>query len=384
MTSGDQKDKYYELIQNASFISTVYNEEKSIAVFLKSFFEQSHLPEEIILVDGGSKDNTVDIVRDFFLRKINDDFGLETIEIFDDYCGLKPEEGVELIGSYQILVNNGKKGNYVRLSVRLLRKKNANISEGRNIAIKNAGNEIICASDAGCILDKNWIYEITKYVILNCNGEGSSLKYDVAGGYSRPITITFMEKVLSMSIMPQLKEVKAEKFMPSSRNISFKKSVWNKAGGYPENMDYGEDMKFNFNLKEAGYEIKFNPDAVVYWKMRENIILIFKQFFRYAKGDARGKMYTYRHTIRFLSVLIFAVILSVSVVFSPWILLIYLPFFAGYVYRPYSRLGSTFKHVKNHTGRLFIKIAAIISVPVMLIYIDMAKMSGYIYGLVKK
>ncbi|MCL5070004.1 MAG: glycosyltransferase [Actinobacteria bacterium] len=381
--SGDQRDKYYELMQNVSFISTVYNEEKSIAVFLKSFFEQSYLPEEIIFVDGGSKDNTVNILRDFFSRKIKNDFGLGTIETDESCYELKPEENVSLIGSYKVLVNQKKNRNDRELSVRLLQKINANISEGRNIAIKNARNEIICASDAGCVLDKNWVYEITKYILPNHNEEANLLKYDVAGGYSRPITTTFLEKILSMSVMPKLKEIKARKFMPSSRNISFKKSAWDNVGGYPENMDYGEDMKFNFNLKEAGYEIKFNPDAVVYWKMRENIILIFKQFFRYAKGDARGKMYTYRHIVRFLSAFAFAAVLSASVIFSPWFLFIYLPFFAGYVYKPYSRLGSTFIHVKNHAGRFFIKIAAIIFAPMMLAYIDMAKISGYIYGLVK-
>ena len=43
--------------------------------------------------------------------------------------------------------------------------------------------------------------------------------------------------------------------MPSSRNISFKKKTWQRVKGYPENIDYGEDMKFNFNLKKQGFKI---------------------------------------------------------------------------------------------------------------------------------
>src|SRR5665647_3599553 len=83
-----------------------------------------------------------------------------------------------------------------------------------------------------------------------------------------------------------------------------------KRQGYPENMDYGEDMKFNFNLKEKGYKILFNPNAIVFWRMRENLSQVFKQFFRYAKGDARGKMYLHRHLIRFSSLIDFLIVLT--------------------------------------------------------------------------
>jgi len=172
--------------------------------------------------------------------------------------------------------------------------------------------------------------------------------------------------------------------MPSSRNLGFRKSAWAKVGGYPESMDYGEDMKFNFNLKEKGYKILFNPDAIVLWRMRENLSQIFKQFFRYAKGDARGKMYFHRHLIRFLSAAGFLIVISLSAIFSPWFLFMLAPVFVFYVLRPFSRLNVTFRHIKKNTGRFFLKTAALFAAPMMLIYIDIAKMSGFIYGLVKK
>lgn len=381
------EEKRYRFIKNVSFISTVFNEEKTIAGFLKSFFEQGYLPEEMIFVDGGSKDRTADILRDFFLNKIKSDFGLKSSENSNDNFKLNTESSVKLINSFEVKFCGENNENSFKLSVKLLQKNNTGISEGRNIAIRNANCEIICASDAGCVLDKNWVYEITKFILSNIkaeNNENTAMVYDVAGGYSRPIAISFMEKILSMCIMPQLKEIKPEKFMPSSRNISFRKSAWEKAGCYPENLDYGEDMKFNFNLKNEGYNIRFNPDAVVFWRMRENIVLVFKQFFRYAKGDAKGGMYPCRHLIRFLSVFDFAVVLAISIIFSPWFLLLYVPFFAAYVFKPFSRVNITFKHQKNSIDRFFVKIAALFFAPAMLIYIDIAKMAGYIFGLVKR
>ena len=387
------KEKKYKLIPGTCFISTIYNEEKSLPAFLKSFFEQDYLPEEMIFVDGGSTDETIDTLRKFFLNKVISDFGLETLENSDYSTTRNVEGGAEICGSYEVSFYSDNSENRCKVDVLLLHKKNAKISEGRNIAIKNSRAKIICASDAGCILDKKWIFEITRFLQINNSsgrdnesvpGETDSRTSDIAGGYSKPVALSFLEKILSMCIMPQLKEINTASFMPSSRNLGFKKYAWAKAGGYPENMDYGEDMKFNFNLKEKGYKILFNPDAIVFWRMRENLSQVFKQFFRYAKGDARGKMYLHRHLIRFSSFIDFLIVIALSIIFSPWFLFILAPVFVFYVFRPFSRLNVTFCHVKKNTDRFFLKTAAFFIAPVMLIYIDIAKMSGFIYGLVKK
>ncbi|MHB1345991.1 MAG: glycosyltransferase [Candidatus Humimicrobiaceae bacterium] len=379
------KEKRYKLIYNTAFISTIFNEEKSLPAFLKSFFEQDYLPAEMIFVDGGSSDRTMDILKNFFQQKTSDDFGLKSSNKNDPSCVPGNDGNAEICGCYEIDFYSKDK-NLFKTDVLLLSKKNTGISEGRNIAIKNSKSEIICASDAGCIFDKNWIFEITRFLSGNSGSENTAINKtnDVAGGYSKPIAISFMEKILSMCIMPQLKEINAKNFMPSSRNIGFKKSAWIKVGGYPENMDFGEDMKFNFNLKENGYDILFNPKAVVFWRMRENLNQVFKQFFRYAKGDAIGRMYLNRHLIRFSTIFDFIIIVLISIFFSPWFLLVLVPFFIFYVFKPFSRLNATFSHLKNGADRFFVKIAALAICPLMLVYIDIAKMSGFIYGLVKK
>jgi len=381
------KVKKYKQIPGVGFISTIFNEEKSIHAFLRSFFEQEYLPEEMVFVDGGSSDKTIDILNQFFTDKTLIDLGLESHENSDSLSSRKAQGDAEICGSYEIEYSPDNSENKCKVDVLVLCKKNAGISEGRNIAIKNSRMEILCASDAGCVLDKKWLFEITRFLQTNNSlgmNEGDKRIYDVAGGYSRPVALSFLEKLLSMCMMPQLKEINKERFMPSSRNLGFKKTAWAKTGGYPENLDYGEDMKFNFNLKEKGYKILFNPDAVVFWRMRENLNLVFKQFFRYAKGDARGKMYLHRHLIRFSSFIDFLVVTAISIIFSPWFLLILVPAFIFYVLRPFSRLNTTFCHIKKNADRFFVKTAAVFLAPALLVYIDLAKMTGYIYGMVKK
>jgi len=352
------KDKKRTILSNVSFITTIFNEEENIEAFLKSLMEQTCLPHEIIMVEGGSKDKTFDIAQDFFKKR-----------------ALRKNNGFKTILNGRRSKIKESKNNTPAISVRLIKDTGANISQGRNNAIKNTTGEIICVSDAGCILDKNWLKEITAF-----HSDNSCI---VIGGLNLPFCRNFLQKCLAACIMPSEKEIKAKEYMPSSRNISFKKKIWADAGGYPEDMDYGEDMKFNFNVRTAGYRIRFNPGAVVYWKMRENNLQVFRQFFRYAKGDASGRMYPKRHIIRFTSFAVFIIILLGIFYLSKWILVILIPLFGAYVFKPYRRLikNSNFMGSCRLTGAgIFLSI---LFIPLLLLQIDFSKMCGYLYGLLR-
>jgi cellulose synthase/poly-beta-1,6-N-acetylglucosamine synthase-like glycosyltransferase len=188
-------------------------------------------------------------------------------------------------------------------------------------------------------------------------------------------------------VLPVKSEINESKYMPSSRNISFAKDAWEKAGGYPQNMDFGEDMRFNFNLKALGYRIKFNPDALVYWNLRNSLAAIFRQFFRYAKGDAVGRMYSHRHLIRFASVFLFAAFVIAGALISPWFFLAILFMFAVLIYRPYFRIKYFLNNknccifAENKKTLLSTWIKIIPCIPLMMPCIETAKLAGYVYGL---
>ncbi len=48
-----------------SVIVTVYNERDSIGRLLASLAEQTRLPDEVVICDGGSNDGTVDVIHDY-------------------------------------------------------------------------------------------------------------------------------------------------------------------------------------------------------------------------------------------------------------------------------------------------------------------------------
>ena len=105
-----------------SFITTVFNEEKTINKFLDSLISQSKLPTEIIIVDGKSNDETIQRIKKYASK-------------------FKKKRVV-----FTLVIKKG------------------NRSIGRNEAIKNATGDLIVCSDAGNILDRNWIKNITKTV----------------------------------------------------------------------------------------------------------------------------------------------------------------------------------------------------------------------------
>lgn len=356
-----KSSKNKEVLSGVSFITTIFNEQDSIRSFLESLFCQGKMPSEIVVVDGGSTDKTFEVITRLFKEKVRDmDLSVESTSNNGKRHWLKT--GVE------------KKA--LPIKVKLIQKMGANIPAGRNVAIKNSTGEIICISDAGCRLDGNWLEQITRYYRKDST--------DIVGGMNRPLCRNFLQKCLAACIMPAAREINEENYMPSSRNLSFRRNVWAEAGGYPEYMDHGEDMKFNFKLKDKGNTVKFNPGAIVYWEMREGFVQIFQQFFRYAKGDAIGRMYFFRHFVRFASVFIFLAIIFASLYFNMWILAFFIPLLTAYVFKPYRRLFYSYREPESCRFHGFGKLFSVIFIPILLFYIDLAKICGYIYGLFKR
>lgn len=237
-----------------SFIATVYNEEATVERLLQSLFCQSKFPDEIIIVDGGSTDNTV-----------------------------------AEISSFQFPVFNA------RAKIKLIFKK-GNRSVGRNEAIKNANNEIIACSDAGCILDKDWMKNIIKPF--------ASSEVDVVAGYYKGIAKTVFQKCLIPYVLVMPDKVNAGNFLPASRSMAFRKSIWEKVGGFDEKYSHNEDYAFAHKLKKNGAHIVFKKNAIANWIPRNNFKDSFRMFFRFAKGDAQSHIFRPKVMMIFLRYLI--------------------------------------------------------------------------------
>lgn len=310
-----------------SFVTTVLNEEASIKEFLVSLLIQAKIPDEIIIVDGGSSDSTVAKIQNFILR---------------------------LRSGQKFQISNFK-----------LIKKRGNRSVGRNEGIKNAKGDIIAVSDVGCVLGRDWLKNITEPF--------SESSIDVVSGYYKPIINNVFEKCLSTYTCVMEDKINENNFLPSSRSIAFKKAAWKKVGGYPQDLNTCEDLVFAKKLKKAGFKFKLRQDAIVSWTQKENLGQAFIQFFNYAKGDGQARYF--RKQTPFLLLRYVAAFLMLFLAFfysSKTILNIFIFLFAFYIL--WSILKN-YKYVK--------KLRAIIYLPTLQLVSDVAVICGTSLGLMR-
>lgn len=225
-----------------TLISTVFNCVDRVAPFLASLQGQTRLPDEVVIVDGGSSDGTAEA------------FGADP-------------------------------------RVTVIEAPGANISTGRNIALANATHEAIAATDADCELDPGWLAAIVAPL-----EDGA----DVAAGFYQPVAEDFFQRcVAALNLPVDASEVDPARFMPSARSVAFRRDAIEAVGGYPEWLDIGEDMWVDHRWRELGMDIRFAPDAVVRWTLRPDLRSTLTQYFRYARGDAIAGMHPERHALRF-------------------------------------------------------------------------------------
>lgn len=305
----------------ATLIMTVLNEASGLPAFLQSLSIQTVMTQEIVVIDGGSTDQTLTILNEWVAPK-----------------------GVRLVVD-QIV--------------------GAGISQGRNRAIELASFDKILVTDAGTTVDANWMHELY-------NALGSS---DVASGFFEPLAGSFTATLIATAITPSIKEIDPEKFLPSSRSIGFTKNAWRSGEGYPEWLDYCEDLIFDLKMKAAGMRFEFVPSAIVQWEGRSSFRAFAKQYYRYARGDGKASLWAKRHAIRYVAYLGGLALVCLAVFANPlWWVVLAIAIFA-YLRKTFARL----LYFRRLLGRKL--IPALLLSPFVVVLGDVSKMLGYPVGL---
>lgn len=301
------------------------NEGDTIRALMDSITAQSRLPDEIIICDGGSQDNTLAILAEY------------------TNC----------------------------LPLTVIQRPGANISCGRNTAIRAAKHDLIAVTDAGVRLDPHWLEHLVAPL-------EADIHVQVVSGFFLPDPQTPFEVAMGATVLPALQDVKPATFMPSSRSVAFRRTAWEEAGGYPEWLDFCEDLILDFRLSALYGSFAFAPQAIAYFRPRQNMRAFFRQYYQYARGDGKANLFFRRHLIRYLtySIALPAIILT-GIFISPWWLLV---LFAGGLYMvatPYRRLLAQWGKLSAQE-----KLIAALWVPIIRIGGDIAKMIGYPAGLI--
>ncbi len=229
-------------MNDVPFVTVVvptYNREKLLRNLLDSLFRQSYPANkfEIIVVDDGSKDGTREMVETY-------------------------RKGANRNLKYFYQQNKGPAG-------------------ARNTGIRNSSGSLIIFIDDDCVASGNWLQEMVKgYDNPGIAGVGGLIKAIVTKSIISEYCsyIGVMEKpIMQGDIVKYL----------VGANSSFRKEYLDIAGWFNEAIPLGgEDLDISFRLKQAGYSLKFNPEAVIYHLHKQTLRELLMTFFKYGRGSA--------------------------------------------------------------------------------------------------
>lgn len=184
-------------------ISTVivaYNEEKHIENCIKSILGQNKKSDEVIVVDDGSSDRTLEIARKY--------------------------------------------------PVKVMRTDHQERSRARNIGWQTAKGDIVCFAEADSTFDRDWLCQIERKF-----SNGAKAVIDRRALW-RPKT--FIQRSLQADF-----DLRYQNYVPFNA-WAMSKEVLRKTGGFDPRVIPAEDRELGTRIKKEGFEIEFAPKAIQY------------------------------------------------------------------------------------------------------------------------
>ena len=215
---GHRFEEVKKMLQRFSIVVTAKNEEENIGELLDSIEKFVNLEEtEVVVVDGGSTDKTVNVISQY---------------------------------------------PFVKLVV-----SQSNISKGRNLGVANSEGEIIVFTDADCVVEKDWIRNIRKYLEMDS-------EIGVVGGpYISLEQQGLIAKYLGVYVgtyFPADSGFVTYQCIGTG-NAAYRRKAIEDAGGFDERLDIGEDIDLNLRINNLGYKLFFAKDVKVYHKYRTSL-----------------------------------------------------------------------------------------------------------------
>tara|TARA_X000000950_G_scaffold180078_1_gene218407 strand:- start:29072 stop:29830 length:759 start_codon:yes stop_codon:yes gene_type:complete len=179
-----------------SIIMVCKNSEKTIEESINSFFDQDYIKKNLIIIDGGSNDRTVEIIKNF-----------KSIKYF---------EKINNLGLYASI----------------------------NYGIKKSNDDII-----GILHSDDTFFDKNTLTKINSAFENNTIKPDYI--YSNIVFIDNLKVIKRTWVSGEIKndEHKLGKF-PAHTGIFLNKSVFDKIGFYDESLKISSDISFIYKLFE--------------------------------------------------------------------------------------------------------------------------------------
>jgi glycosyltransferase involved in cell wall biosynthesis len=216
------------------------NEERHIGQTLSVLFTQTYKNYEVILVDSGSTDKTLDIAREF------------PVKIYE----IKPEEF-----TWGYALNYGFH--------------------------KTVGEYVVCLSAHALPLSKDWLET------LIANFDDENVAAVMSNTLPRPDCNPFDRRgLLKKFNMPKQEIPEHPLFIFGNVSSAIRKSVWEQVN-FDESLSYCEDEDWMMKVKKLNCKIMFEPEAKVYHSHNETLNQIYGRTYQFAIAVQALKFQTF-------------------------------------------------------------------------------------------
>lgn len=218
-----------------SVIVPAYNAALTLPEQLEALTLQTYRGEwEVIVADNGSTDDTVQVADRFADR----------------------------LPGFQVVDASARRG----------------VAQARNIGAEYATGHYLAFCDADDRADSEWLAAIAESLEHSDFVTGSidhlSLNPEMEGsGHWRthvdaiPIGLRFLPYALG-------------------GNMAVRRTAFESVGGFPEDLEYGgEDLAMSWELQLAGFDLTFQPRAIIAYRHRQDLATLWRQHVGFGLGD---------------------------------------------------------------------------------------------------
>lgn len=306
-----------------SLVIPVRNEEKSLPQLIDSLQAQTFPPAEVVIVDGGSTDQTVAL-------------------------------------AYKLTAGDDR--------FRIVEARDATPGRGRNIGISAARHDWIALSDAGNQLEPHWL----KHLV-------AEVRRDPAVGFVygnfEPVVDSFFTRCASLAyVSPKQSRPGGLIRAPSIASSLLRREVWRQVGGFPD-LRAAEDLIFMEAVEHSGCKVGWAPQATSWWHLQPTLARTYKKFVVYSRCNVwagRQRFWHYGIARQYLVALVFVVL---ALLHSPWWLLVIGVGFAGRV------ALSIWRRREGKKVLSVLNPAQFLAVAIIIVTIDVATFAGWAQAL---
>jgi len=218
-------------LPGVSILVATLNAESTIDECLRSILELEYPKElfEVIVIDGGSKDATIEHAKNHLVKLISDQMSTPA---------------------------------------------------AYNLALKIIKNEIVGFIDSDAKVEKQWLKKLIGHL-------SSSKVAGVGGTVETWNNSKLVPRCIGYELTYRYHRLPQEVERITTMNFIAKRKAIEEVGGYDETLITQYDTDLGTRLVKAGYKIIFDPNAVCYHFHRPTLPAFFKQQFKYGENTWR-------------------------------------------------------------------------------------------------